>query len=64
MTDRATTAPQSPSSGEPSAAAATPAAATPAAAAPAAGTPASTFTMLGAPDAVACEGDACLLPVR
>lgn len=59
MTDRATTAPQSPSSGEPSAAAATPAAA-----APAAGTPASTFTMLGAPDAVACEGDACLLPVR
>ena len=59
MTDRATTAPQSPSSGEPSAAAATPAAAT-----PAAGTPASTFTMLGAPDAVACDGDACLLPVR
>ncbi|MCJ0701489.1 hypothetical protein FRIG_10135 [Frigoribacterium faeni] len=59
MTDRATTAPQSSSSGEPSAAAATPAAA-----APAAGTPASTFTMLGAPDAVACEGDACLLPVR
>lgn len=59
MTDRATTAPQSPSSGEPSAAAATPAAAT-----PAASTAAPTFTMLGAPDAVACEGDACLLPVR
>ena len=49
MTDRATAAPQSQSSGEPSAAAAT---------------PAPTFTMLGAPDAVACEGDACLLPVR
>lgn len=59
MTDRATAAPQSQSSGEPSAAAATPAAATPAAAAPA-----PMFTMLGAPDAVACEGDACLLPVR
>ena len=54
MIDRATAAPQSPSSGEPSATAATPAAAT----------PAPTFTMLGAPDAVACEGDACLLPVR
>lgn len=64
MIDRATAAPQSPSSGDPSAAAATPAAATPAAAAPAASTAASTFTMLGAPDAVACEGDACLLPVR
>ena len=59
MTDRATAAPQSPSSGEPSVAAATPDAAT-----PAASTPAPTFTMLGAADAVACEGDACLLPVR
>jgi len=54
VTDRATAAPQSQSSGEPSAAAATPAAAA----------PAPMFTMLGAPDAVACEGDACLLPVR